>query len=150
MNILRILRTAFTVSDMERSLAFYRDLLGLTVVRDKLREGSSYDGLLGFEGVKLRVVILGDTNKTHLVELIQYLDPVGPVNVPGLNEVGAANLCLIVDDAGQTHQAMIDGGYRCLSAPIEFVQEGQLIGWIFTGYDPDDIPITILQRDDSN
>jgi catechol 2,3-dioxygenase-like lactoylglutathione lyase family enzyme len=135
---------------MDRSLAYYGDLLGLTVVRDKVRSGPSYDGLLGFDNVKLRVVILGDSNKTHLVELVQYLDPTGRANVPALNEVGAANLCLIVDDAKQTHQAMIDGGYRCLSTPVEFTQEGQLVGWIFTAYDPDDIPLTILQRNDSN
>ena len=57
---------------------------------------------------------------------------------------------LIVDDAAQAHQCLIKGGYRCLSAPVEFAQEGQLIGWIFTGFDPDDIPVTILQRNDSD
>ena len=36
--------TAFTVSDMERSLAFYRDILGMKVLWDSVQAGVEYKG----------------------------------------------------------------------------------------------------------
>ncbi len=142
---MKMLRTAFTVSDADRSLTFYRDVLGLSVMRDKIRAGESYDKFLGFDNVKLRVVILHDESKDHLLELIQYIEPAGKPNKPTLNDIGAANVCFAVDDANAVHQKIIDAGFRALSEPIEFIQEGVHVGWIFTAYDPDDIAVSILQ-----
>ena len=142
---MQMLRTAFTVSDVERSLKFYCEVLGLTVMRDKIREGESYDQFLGLDHVKLRVVILHDESKKHLLELIQYLNPVSQPNKPAINDIGAANVCFEVDDASAMHRTMTSAGYRTLSRPIDFVQEGVLVGWIFTAYDPDDIAVSILQ-----
>ena len=52
----------FTVSDMDESVHFYCDLLGLELIQDALRENiPSYDRILGYKDVKLRVVILKDT-----------------------------------------------------------------------------------------
>lgn len=142
---MKMLRTAFTVSDADRSLTFYRDVLGLTVMRDKIRAGESYDRFLGFDNVKLRVVILHDESKEHLLELIQYMKPASQSNRLALNDVGAANVCFAVDDAGAVHEKITDAGFRALSEPIEFIQEDVRVGWIFTAYDPDDIAVSILQ-----
>ena len=39
--------TGFVVSDMERALAFYRDLLGLNIERDQILEGEFISELVG-------------------------------------------------------------------------------------------------------
>jgi catechol 2,3-dioxygenase-like lactoylglutathione lyase family enzyme len=147
---MKMLRTAFTVSDVRQSLKFYRDVLGLSVMRDKIREGESYDKFLGFDNVKLRVVILHDESKNHLLELIQYLHPASQPNKLALNDIGAANVCFEVSDAKAVHRAMSDAGFHMLSKPIDFVQESVLAGWIFTAYDPDDIAVSILQWADND
>jgi catechol 2,3-dioxygenase-like lactoylglutathione lyase family enzyme len=36
--------TSFTVSDMERSIAFYRDILGMKVVWDSVQAGAEFKG----------------------------------------------------------------------------------------------------------
>jgi catechol 2,3-dioxygenase-like lactoylglutathione lyase family enzyme len=143
---MRILRTAFTVSDADRSLAFYRDVLGLEPVRDKIRSGPSYDQFLGIDNVKLRVVIVKHPQQDVLLELIQYLQPPSQPNRMRLNDVGAANVAFDVDDAQAIHQRLTEAGYRTLSEPVKFVQEGVAVGWIFTAFDPDEIPITVLER----
>lgn len=53
------LLTTMNVSDMEKSLAFYRDLLGLPVA-----------GQIGAEGDAFRISFLGDAEGTRL-ELVQ-------------------------------------------------------------------------------
>ena len=45
----------FTVSDMERSLAFYRDLLGIKVVAQQVGTAPYLSTITGFSGVQLKV-----------------------------------------------------------------------------------------------
>ncbi len=56
--IRRMYHTSFTVSDMERSLAFYQDLLGLEVVADQGGKGGYLATVTGFPDVDMRVVFL--------------------------------------------------------------------------------------------
>ncbi|MBI2304318.1 MAG: VOC family protein [Chloroflexi bacterium] len=69
------------VGEMERSLAFYRDFLGLATVLDEVLSGSDMDKLFGGRGVQLRRVKLQtdqprEPNK-RFVELIQFYAPAG-------------------------------------------------------------------------
>ncbi|MEQ1845444.1 MAG: VOC family protein, partial [Nitrospira sp.] len=63
----------FTVSDMERSVAFYRDVLTFKPVSDVEVDGPEYDQLWGIYGVRARVVRmqLGEQQ----IELTQFLSP---------------------------------------------------------------------------
>lgn len=55
---------------MDSSLGFYRDLLGLEVVLDAVRENlPAYDAILGFEDVRIRVAQLEDRDSTFRLEL---------------------------------------------------------------------------------
>ena len=48
MNVEWMNHTGFVVSDMERSLAFYRDQLGLEIERDQVLEGEFISELVGY------------------------------------------------------------------------------------------------------
>ena len=83
--------TGFVVSDMERSLAFYRDLLGLSVERDQILEGDFISEVVGYPEARLHIVYLGMGDLRHSVELIQYLNPPGhAVALPQRHQVGAS------------------------------------------------------------
>ena len=65
--------TSFTVSDMERSLAFYRDLLGMQVVVDRRTSDTYLSTITGFPNVRLHIVYLQlDVPDGHILELIEY------------------------------------------------------------------------------
>ena len=51
-------RCLFVVSDMDTSLAFYRDLLGMRLTRDAVRGGPSYDEILQTDGARVRVAFV--------------------------------------------------------------------------------------------
>ena len=65
------------VRDAERSVQFYRDGLGLTVLRD-LESDNDWPALLGVESKHLRAVIMGDPDNPEVgqVEVLTFADPV--------------------------------------------------------------------------
>lgn len=70
----------FTVSDMDRSIAFYRDVLTFKPISDVEVDGPEYDQLWGIFGVRARVVRmqLGEER----LELIEFLSPPDVRSIP--------------------------------------------------------------------
>ena len=69
---------SFTVSDMEQSLEFYRDLLGLEVIKNAVRKNlPAYDQIVGFADAHLHIVALQDEDESFKLELIQYINQIG-------------------------------------------------------------------------
>ena len=50
---------------MEKSLAFYRDLLGLEEERNQILEGELADQLVGYKDAKLHVIYLSNGDMRH-------------------------------------------------------------------------------------
>jgi catechol 2,3-dioxygenase-like lactoylglutathione lyase family enzyme len=138
--------TSRTVADLERSLGFYRDLLGLEVVADEELHGESLDRVVGLDQARLRVVelALGDG---RLLELIEYRQPRGEPKAASATpaDVGADHMALLVDDVDATYTALAGAGVRFTTAPVE------IAGGIFAGsrttycFDPDGLPVELWQ-----
>jgi catechol 2,3-dioxygenase-like lactoylglutathione lyase family enzyme len=85
-----------TVSDLDRSVAFYRDTLGLDVLSRFSVGGEAFAAGVGIEGASADFAHL-DADGTR-VELVEY-DPEGDARLSGeLNQPGASHLGLEVDD----------------------------------------------------
>ena len=110
--------TGFVVSDMERSLAYYRDLLGLSIERDQVLEGDFISEVVGYPDARLHIVYLGIGDQRHSVELIQYLNPAGDAAaLPERHQVGASHLGIIVDDLDAFYADLSAKGARFVSPP---------------------------------
>lgn len=89
----------FTVSDMVRSVAFYRDVLTFKPISDVEVDGPEYDQLWGIFGVRARVVRL-QLGEQQL-ELIEFLSPpdVRPIPVPSYsNDLWFQHVAIVVGD----------------------------------------------------
>ncbi len=89
----------FTVSDMDRSVAFYSDVLTFKKVSDAEVDGPEYDQLWGVFGVRARIVRmrLGE----QYLELTQFLSPpdVRPIPVPShSNDLWFQHFAIVVHD----------------------------------------------------
>lgn len=89
----------FTVSDMDRSVSFYRDVLTFKPVSDVEVDGPEYDQFWGVFGVRARVVRmqLGEQQ----LELIEFLSPpdVRPIPVPSYsNDLWFQHFAIVVRD----------------------------------------------------
>jgi catechol 2,3-dioxygenase-like lactoylglutathione lyase family enzyme len=137
--------TCITVSDLERSIQFYRDLLGLELVmtEESERSGDDRSKALGVPKAKVRLAILraGDAR----VELIEYVTARGRPYDRNNNDVGAMHIAFHVADIDAVYQRMVDHGVR-FTAPPATIPAGPMAGWRWTYFfDPDGVSLEIIQ-----
>jgi catechol 2,3-dioxygenase-like lactoylglutathione lyase family enzyme len=101
-----------TVGDMDRALAFYRDLIGLRVVADEELSGEAIERTTQVAGARIRCVELGSPGPQPraLVELLQYRAPDGAAIHLRLCDLGAHHLCFEVADIELAHQRLVQAG----------------------------------------
>lgn len=142
-NIRGVHHVSFTVSEMDRSLAFYRDGLGFEMLNDRTVRGPFPETVSGLEGAHMRIVHLRGHGQG--LELIQYYAPPGQSPAPRTCDVGSAHLCYIVDDIDRMVEKLRSLGARFLSEPMA-VEGGPNAGNRMVYFlDPDGIPMELTQ-----
>jgi len=115
----RIEHTALSVSDIERSLAFYRDLIGMRVVLEVDFDDETLGAVNGLAGCKARVVHLklGES----VLELFQYRQPEGRAAARDLRQcdVGFIHIGFRVTDIHRHCAEMKAKGVHLFSDPME-------------------------------
>jgi catechol 2,3-dioxygenase-like lactoylglutathione lyase family enzyme len=98
MEIRRLVHIGICVSDLERSLRFYRDGLGCKEVGRLEMEGGSADVINSLEGVRVRAIYL--ERDGWRLELIEFAEPgwVGPQAPRPMNQLGLTHLSFRVVD----------------------------------------------------
>ena len=137
--------TCITVSNLEQSIAFYRDLLGLELLFTEESERSQDDRskALGIAGAKVKLAILWAGNSR--VELIEYVASQGRPYDRKNNDVGAMHIAFQVEDIEAVYQRMVDHGVR-FTAPPATIPAGPMAGWRWTYFfDPDGVSLEIIQ-----
>lgn len=137
--------TCITVSDLERSIQFYRDLLGLELVMTEESERSQDDRskALGVAGAKVKLALLRAGNAR--VELIQYVTSTGRPHDRKVNDTGAMHIAFQVDDIDAVYQRMVERGVVFTSLPVT-IPAGPMKGWRWTYFfDPDGVSLEIIQ-----
>jgi catechol 2,3-dioxygenase-like lactoylglutathione lyase family enzyme len=133
------------VADLDRSLEFFRDRLGLTVVYTR-EVGDAYFGqIVGLPGCRVRAALLRVPGSAHHVELFEYLTPPGRPCAPRPCDPGSAHLALLVDDLPELHRRLCAEGVDFVSGPVR-VEAGPNAG----GYgaylrDPNGVLIELFQ-----
>ncbi len=114
MAILRLTHIGLCVADVERSIRFYRDLLGLTLRAELRVQGEPTDTLLRLREVDLRAVYL-ERDGTR-IELLSYASPgvVGDATPRPMNQRGLTHLSLRVDDLAATLETLRAAGVQVL------------------------------------
>ena len=118
--IKRVNHTGISVTDMERSLSFYRDLLELEVIFDSdVDDVAPLNAVVGMDKARGRVVWLraGDT----MIELWQWDHPAGrplPEDYRPADK-GVTHYALEVDDVDDLYQRITDAGYPANSEPLD-------------------------------
>ena len=136
----------YTVGDLDRSLAFYRDLLGFEVTYEAAREGlASYDTIMNMRDVRLRVGMLLHRPTAFVVGLVEFQNPASITRDLRNNYVGASSLALQVEDAADEYERLTSAGVPAMSPPTEIVRDGKVAAIAFYILDPDAIPIEIWQ-----
>jgi catechol 2,3-dioxygenase-like lactoylglutathione lyase family enzyme len=122
----RIAMIGFTVSDMERSVAFYERVLQFEKVDELQVTGSAYDTLSGVFGSNVRVVHmrLGD----QIIELTQYVSPEGrPIPVPShSNDLWFEHMAIVVSDMDKAYEVLRNNRVQQISPEPQTIPESNV------------------------
>lgn len=146
MKITGVHHSCVIVSDMERSLPFYRDVLGM---REDVNVHFDADPvMMGLPGTKPRqhIVMLsaGNTN----VELIQYLEPKGKTtNESRTCDGGTLHICFQVRDINAAYKDLTAKGVKFHRTPGVIDETGQgLTGYGYVYFrGPDNEVLELMQ-----
>ena len=139
-----IRHAGIVVSDMARALAFYRDLLGLEVVRTMHESGEYLDSLLGLSQARVTTVKLSAGSGVTLLELLEFQVPVAsPSGSAGPATLGPTHVALTVDDLDAVYAALTAQGVR-FNAPPRLSPDGRVK--VTFCHDPDGTLLELVQE----
>lgn len=132
------------VTDIEKSLHFYKDLLGLKIKRDMLEQGKFVDDILGLKNVKVRTIkMLADEGNT-LVELLWYQSHKGKqIKNKKIFGIGPSHLALTVDNLENLYQKLKLEGVK-FNCPPQISPDGK--AKVAFCYDPDGVPLELVEE----
>ena len=110
--------SGFVVADLSVMVAFYKDALGMEVVREIDSVAPPDGDHTGISGARRRLVFLGVSNGEHLLELVHYVEPVSQLGHLNRNQLGASHICLNVDDLKALHKVLVNRGTKFVTPPI--------------------------------
>ena len=128
MKLNRVHHVAVLCSDYERSLTFYRDVLGLQVLSEHYRaERQSYKTDLALNGV-------------FVVELFSFPNP--PQRVTNPEAAGLRHLAFEVDDVDAARSEVMEKGVPCVQVRVDPLSGKK---FVFC-FDPDNLPIEFYEK----
>lgn len=145
----RIYHVGLTVSDIDESIRFYRDVLGLKFQGEILMDGKETDIMFRQPGCRARVAYLNEAENSDMppVELIQFLDTKANKKQADLFTTSVSELCFYTDDIDLVYQKLVANNVECLSEPQYFDFSAQGFGKSKAFYfrDPDGIILEMMQ-----
>ena len=109
--------TSFTVSSLDRTLAFFTECLGFQLVSRAPRDPRIIQQITGVEGADMEIAFLKGPG--HTVELIEYKAPANKGRVEARPcDTGFAHLALNVDDAEAAVAEAALYQVQAISAPV--------------------------------
>ncbi len=135
-----------TVRDMDVSLRFYGEGLGLEQEFDRVLDAPYLNTVLGLDHESIRAVYLRIPGG-GFVELLEYrgIERLSAASRPC--DVGAGHLCLSVDDVAAMHARLVAMGFRARSEHVVDITAGPNAG-ARSCYmvDPDGYPVELFQK----
>lgn len=142
----RLHHTCFTVSSLDRSVAFYGDLLGCEVMATQEKEGGYLAAIVGYPDAHVRMAHLRVPGGEHVIELFEYLAPEGGKADVAPRNVGASHLCFVVDDLPGLYERLRERGVDSfVSPPVEVDTGINRGGYALYLRDPDGITVELFQ-----
>lgn len=136
-----------TVCDIEESIQFYRDTLGMTLVGRRERVTADYiSKQTGYDGVEMSVASFRPTpNSSQSLEIVQYLTQSGEPSDQSTNRPGNSHLCFLVDNFMNCYVELKEKGVRFKSEPVQITAGPNKGGLVVYFLDPDGHPLEMFQ-----
>ena len=137
--------TGITVSNLERSLAFWRDVLGFEFSHTAHQKGELAQEITGVEGAEIKLAVLRAPGG-HKIELLEYLAPAGRKRADIRPcDVGSVHVALLVNDLDSVLERIAASDWKAAGKP-QRLQSGPNAGKrVVYVRDPDGTTIELMQ-----
>lgn len=129
------------VSDMEKSIKFYHDLLGLKIVRDMNEKGEYIDSMLSLDKVQVNTVKLSAAQGDTLIELLDFKSHKDNQH-RNFYTIGASHVAFTVNNIEELYKTLSKNNIK-FNAPPQKSPDG-LVKVTFCN-DPDGTPVELVQ-----
>jgi glyoxylase I family protein len=140
--------TGITVSDLERSLAFWRDVLGFELLHRAHHTGELASEVTGVPEAEIALAVL--KGHGHKIELLEYLAPKDRKRIEFRPcDVGSVHVAFTVKNLDAVLNAIAASGWRTAGQP-QTLRSGPNAGKrVIYVRDPDGTTIEFMQPPDS-
>jgi catechol 2,3-dioxygenase-like lactoylglutathione lyase family enzyme len=109
--------TGITVTDIERSLAFWRDVLGFELSHRAHQKGDLAEQITGVPGAEILIAVVKAPG--HKIELLEYRAPANRKKQNDLQacDLGHVHIALTVDDLNDVLETIAVSGWKAAGEP---------------------------------
>ena len=136
--------TGITVSDIERSLVFWRDVLGFEISHRAHQKGELAAEITGVPGAEILIAVVKAPG--HKIELLEYR---APADRKKLNarpcDVGAVHVALTVDNIEAVLEKIAASGWKAAGKPQTLAAGPNAGKRVIYVRDPDGTTIEFMQ-----
>ncbi|MBF0546921.1 MAG: TIM barrel protein [Candidatus Riflebacteria bacterium] len=116
-SVVSLRHVGIVVSDLSRSLTFYRDLLGFSIVREMDESGLFLDNILKEKNVRVKTIKLAPSKGGCQVELLQFISPESSHISRTIFSGGISHFSLTVQDLNNLYFNLLKNGVECTTSP---------------------------------
>ena len=133
------------VTDMERSLRFWRDGFGFEILREFDFRGSSWRRILELDELELSSKIIRRDHMT--LELLHFIKPghVGSRDRRAINQLGFTHIAVWVSDLERAAERVFEYGGTIVESTRTTFDHPKLQGKWVMATDPDGVRVELLQ-----
>ena len=115
--ILAANHTGITVTNLEESLAFWRDVLGFELSHRAHQKGVLAEQITGVPGAEILIAVVKAPG--HKIELLEYRAPADRRQQNDLRpcDLGAVHVALLVDDVDAVLERIAASGWKAAGKP---------------------------------
>lgn len=135
-----------TVTDLDRSVKFYTEILECSIVVQQEKEGGYLAAIVGYPDAHVKMAHLQPPGSAQRIELFEYCTPRSAPRDLEPRNVGNAHVCFVVNDLAALYERLVEHGVETLSPPVEVDTGVNKGGAALYLRDPDGITLEIFQR----
>src|SRR5207302_8054618 len=138
--------TGITVLNLERSLAFWRDVLGFELSHTAHQTGELAKEITGVVGAEIKIAVLRAPGG-HKIELLEYLAPSDRKRIDVRPcDVGHVHVALLVDDLDAILEKIAGSGWKATGKPQTLKMGPNAGKRVVYVRDPDGTTIEFMQQ----
>jgi len=133
------------VADLDRSVAFYRDILGFELIFAWNPQAEYIRTIVGYPEADIHAAILRPPNSELFLEILEYRNvEKAPVDTRTANP-GTAHLAFFTDDCDGLYDELTAKGVRSVNPPVTPTIGPNTGGRVVYMIDPDGIRVELVQ-----